>query len=91
MAGFGKHGGASPCPKLVASGHCSQIGRKWRQTTGYSRFFLRHPELVSGSMAGRLLQRSARSELRPWMLKQVQHDGIGKVRSPFHIGRSEDD
>jgi len=36
-------------------------------------------------MASRLLQRSARSELRPWMLKQVQHDEIGSVSFPPHF------
>jgi hypothetical protein len=37
-------------------------------------YFYRHPELVSGSMAGRLIPHCAGLEFRPWMLKQVQHD-----------------
>ena len=39
-------------------------------------FHHRHPELVSGSMACRLLRRGIEREIRPWMLKQVQHDVI---------------
>src|SRR3546814_858255 len=48
----------------------------WLTSTGRHRLFHRHPELVSGSMARRLLRRSAGRERRPWMLNQVQHDDI---------------
>src|SRR3546814_15086905 len=37
-------------------------------------FLSRHPELVSGSTARRFLQCRVPFALRPWMLKQVQHD-----------------
>ena len=38
--------------------------------------FLRHPELVSGS----ILPLVAPVRAREWMLKQVQHDGLWGVR-----------
>src|SRR3546814_17326162 len=37
-------------------------------------FLSRHPELVSGSTARRFLPCRVPFALRPWMLKQVQHD-----------------
>jgi hypothetical protein len=41
-----------------------------------THFFLRHPELVSGSN----VQQATPSLVEGWMLKQVQHDGgISKV------------
>ena len=52
------------------------------QTTGSGPSDFRHPELVSGSMACRFLRRSARRELRPWMLKQVQHDEVSRQLPP---------
>jgi hypothetical protein len=47
---------------------------------GHSRPFLfrpaRHPELVSGSMIRPFQKRRAKGKSAPWMLKQVQHDGV---------------
>ncbi|WP_141237133.1 hypothetical protein [Sphingopyxis sp. GW247-27LB] len=48
------------------------------------------PELVSGSMACRFLQRSAEREVRPWMLKQVQHDEVGNGRACAGMKRYTD-
>src|SRR3546814_14882108 len=36
----------------------------------------RHPELVSGSMVCPRMACTAEGRCRPWMLNQVQHDGV---------------
>jgi len=40
------------------------------------RFFHRHAELVSASMACALYLRGAEGDAGPWTLKQVQGDGV---------------